>query len=103
MNGEIIRWARKFYNMSPEEAAQAIGVDISRYMNWENGTEHPTYARLKKISDVFRKPSAVFFSLSHRNFLQLRATYVRFLMKSLIRSVKISLYSFKKQEDTNSA
>lgn len=61
VNGEIIRWAREFYNMAPDEAAQAIGVDISRYMNWENGTEHPTYAKLKKISDVFRKPSAVFF------------------------------------------
>lgn len=61
VNGEIIRWAREFYNMSPDEAAQAIGVDITRYMNWEDGTEHPTYAKLKKISDVFRKPSAVFF------------------------------------------
>ena len=61
VNGEIIRWAREFYNISQDEAAQAIGVDISRYMNWENGTEHPTYAKLKKISDVFRKPSAVFF------------------------------------------
>lgn len=61
VNGEIIRWAREFYNMSPDKAAQAIGVDISRYMNWEDGTEHPTYAKLKKISDVFRKPSAIFF------------------------------------------
>lgn len=61
VNGKIIRWAREFYNMSPDEAAQAVGVDISRYMNWEDGTEHPTYAKLKKISDVFRKPSAVFF------------------------------------------
>ena len=61
VNGEIIRWAREFYNMSQIEAAQAIGVDISRYVNWENGSEHPTYAKLKKISDVFRKPSAVFF------------------------------------------
>ena len=61
VNGEIIRWARELYNMSPDEAARAIGVDISRYMNWEDGTEHPTYAKLKKISDVFRKPSAVFF------------------------------------------
>ena len=61
VNGKIIRWAREFYNMSPDEAAQAIGVDISRYMNWENGTEFPTYAKLKRISDVFHKPSAVFF------------------------------------------
>ena len=47
VNGKIIRWAREFYNMSPDEAAQAVGVDISRYMNWEDGTEHPTYAKLK--------------------------------------------------------
>lgn len=61
VNGRIIRWAREFYNMAPDEAARAIGVDIVRYMNWENGTEYPTYAKLKKISDVFHKPSAVFF------------------------------------------
>ena len=61
VNGEIIRWAREFYNMAPDEAAKAIGVDVSRYMNWEDGTEYPTYAMLKKISAVFRKPSAVFF------------------------------------------
>ena len=61
VNGAIIRWAREFYNMSPDEAAKAIGVDISRYLNWESGLEHPTYAKLKKISSVFRKPSAVFF------------------------------------------
>ena len=61
VNGNIIRWAREFYNMSPDDAAQAIGVDVTRYSNWESGTEYPTYAKLKKISDVFRKPSAVFF------------------------------------------
>lgn len=61
VNGEIIRWAREFYNMSPDESAQAIGVDLSRYLSWEEGTEFPTYAKLKKISDVFRKPSAIFF------------------------------------------
>ena len=61
VNGNIIRWAREFYNMTQEEAAHAIGVDISRYVNWELGEEYPTYAKLKKISNVFRKPTAVFF------------------------------------------
>ncbi len=61
VNGEIIRWAREFYNMSPDEAAHAIGVDVIRYVNWETGDEYPTYSKLKKISDVFRKPSALFF------------------------------------------
>ena len=61
VNGEIIRWAREFYNMSTEEAAKALDVELNRYSNWENGTEYPTYAKLKAISTVFRKPTAVFF------------------------------------------
>ena len=61
VNGEILRWAREFYNMNAEDAAKAIGVDVERYCNWEAGTDHPTYAKLRKISEVFRKPSAVFF------------------------------------------
>lgn len=61
VNGEIIRWAREYYNMQPDEAAKAIGVDLQRYSNWEGGQEYPSYAKLKKISEVFRKPSAIFF------------------------------------------
>lgn len=61
VNGKIIQWAREYYNMSSEEAAQKIGVDLEKYKDWEAGTDYPTYAKLKKISDVFHKPSAVFF------------------------------------------
>lgn len=61
VNGEIIRWAREYYNMGLDEAATAIGVDVERYNNWETGQDYPTYAKLKKISEVFKKPSAVFF------------------------------------------
>ena len=45
VNGEILRWAREFYNMNAEDAAKAIGVDVERYCNWEAGTDHPTYAK----------------------------------------------------------
>ena len=61
VNGKIIQWAREYYNMSYKEAAQRIGVDVDKYKNWENGTDYPTYAKLRKISDVFHKPSALFF------------------------------------------
>ena len=50
VNGNIIKWARELYNMPPEEAARAIGVDYERYCNWEAGTEFPTYAKLCKIN-----------------------------------------------------
>jgi len=45
VNGKIIQWAREYYNMSYEEAAQRIGVDVDKYKNWENGTDYPTYAK----------------------------------------------------------
>ena len=61
VNGQILRWARESYNMSISETAMAIGIDEQRYINWENGEEFPTYAKLKKISDVLHKPSALFF------------------------------------------
>ena len=35
VNGEILRWAREFYNMNAEDAAKAIGVDVERYHNEE--------------------------------------------------------------------
>ncbi len=61
VNGTIIKWARERYNMSTVEAAHAIGIDIQRYEKWENNEDFPTYAMLKKISNVFQKPSALFF------------------------------------------
>ncbi len=61
INGQIIKWAREYYNMTSDEAAKAIGVDINKYCNWESGQEFPTYAKLKKVSEVFHKPSAIFF------------------------------------------
>ena len=51
--------------MSYEEAAQRIGVDVDKYKNWENGTDYPTYAKLRKISDAFHKPSALSFFRFH--------------------------------------
>ena len=36
VNGQILRWARENYNMTPGETAAAIGVDEARYLRWEN-------------------------------------------------------------------
>ena len=49
VNGEILRWAREFYNMNAEDAAKAIGVDVERYCNWEAGTDHPNSAQLPNL------------------------------------------------------
>lgn len=61
INGTIIQWAREYYNMSEENAAHAIGIDVERYQKWESGDEYPTYAKLKQISATFHRPTAIFF------------------------------------------
>lgn len=61
INGNIIRWARCRCNLSIEDAAKAIGIDVTKYSDIENGNEFPTYAKLKKIGEVFHKPTAIFF------------------------------------------
>ena len=61
VNGQIIRWARELYNIAPEEMSKKLHIDISRYLDWESGKEYPTYAQLKKISEILKKPSAIFF------------------------------------------
>lgn len=53
VNGNIICWAREFYNMSPEETARSIGVSTEKYSAWESGAEFSTYAKLKKSAMYF--------------------------------------------------
>lgn len=61
VNGEIIRWAREFYNMELDDAAKSIGISVEKLIAWEEGKDYPTYAKLRKLSEVYRKPSAIFF------------------------------------------
>lgn len=61
VNNDIIRWAREFYNMEVEEAAKSIGISVEKLIDWEEGKDYPTYAKLRKLSEVYRKPSAIFF------------------------------------------
>ena len=49
VNGNILKWAREFYNMSLEEAANAIGVNYEKYCNWENGSDFPTFGRIMAV------------------------------------------------------
>lgn len=80
INGEIIRWAREYYNMQPDEAATAIGVDLQRYTNWESGQEFPTYAKLKRSVRFSESRVPSFSSQSRQYCRRLKATYGHYLM-----------------------
>lgn len=84
VNGQILRWARENYNMTPGETAAAIGVDEARYLRWENGEEFPTYAKLKKVSEVLISQALSFSSPSRRRSTMSRGICVPCLGRCLI-------------------
>jgi len=59
INSKILIWARETSGTTIQEAKEKFGED--KLAAWENGTEFPTYAELKKIGSYYRKPIAVFF------------------------------------------
>lgn len=62
VNNNILAWARKELNISQEEVANKIGRKIDDIVNWENGSDYPTYAQLEKLAySIYKKPLAVFF------------------------------------------
>ena len=61
INPSVLKWARSALGYSNVELAKKIKVKLENYDKWELGTEKPSFAQLKKISDVLKRPSAVFF------------------------------------------
>ncbi len=74
INHDILSWARKQANLSPELAAQKAHIGeikkrgttepISpslRLERWERGIESPTYTQLIKLAKAYRRPILTFF------------------------------------------
>ena len=57
---ELLVWARKQAQLDPVGAAKRIGVETETLIAWEEGDGRPTFAKLKKISEVYRKSLTLF-------------------------------------------
>jgi Zn-dependent peptidase ImmA (M78 family) len=57
----VLRWARESIDLSPKAAAKRIGVPDGRVEAWEDGTEAPTVAQLKRAASVYKRALSVFF------------------------------------------
>jgi Zn-dependent peptidase ImmA (M78 family) len=69
----MLRWARESLNLPIKEAAQKIGVKVSKLSGWESGVSSPTVVQLRKAAAVYKRPLAVFFlSEAPRDFEALR-------------------------------
>lgn len=61
INPRVLMWARSACGYTPEELVKKIKVKLENYLSWENGQDKPSFSQLKKIADVLKRPSAVFF------------------------------------------
>ena len=57
----VLRWARETVGLIPVAASRKINVPDDRVAQWEAGEVQPTIAQLRRASDVYKRPLAVFF------------------------------------------
>lgn len=58
---DLLIWARENIGLDIEDAAKKIGVKPERLRQWENGEKRPTIKQLRKVSQVYKRPLAVFY------------------------------------------
>lgn len=71
VNKSILTWARKQAGYSHIEISNIIKKDVSK---WENGEDYPTYSQLKKLSDKYKKPVAIFFFPEPPKLISIRSS-----------------------------
>lgn len=57
----VIKWAREKAHYSLDVSAKKIGVAPEKLKEWENGKNLPTMTQARKMSQVYRRPLAVFY------------------------------------------
>ena len=59
---EVLKWAReKRIKLEIDYAAKKLKIDMEHLEAWENGTEQPTFAQLKKIAKLYRTHISIFY------------------------------------------
>ncbi|MEW5813925.1 MAG: helix-turn-helix transcriptional regulator [Spirochaetota bacterium] len=57
----LLTWARESLGFSLADAAKKLNVAEDRLRAWEVGEDRPTINQLRKMTDVYKRPLAVFF------------------------------------------
>lgn len=69
INLDILKWARMSAGFCVEEITNILKkkwktIKIDSLQNWENGINKPTFAQLIFLSEKYKRPLAVFFSIN---------------------------------------
>lgn len=61
IDGDMLVWARAVMRMSPEVAANKLGVTVDQLRSWEHGKKKPTVRQLRKIAKAYGQSFAAFY------------------------------------------
>lgn len=61
VNPDVLVWARESSRLTIDAAAKKLGISPERLNEWESGTLRPTINQLRKMSEVYKRPLAVFY------------------------------------------
>ncbi len=57
----VLRWARKTAGYDIPAAAKKLRESEERLAAWEAGDESPTIAKMRRLSEIYKRPLAVFY------------------------------------------
>src|SRR5438552_6557650 len=57
----LLFWARKSSGLTIDGAAKRAGVTAERLATWESGEQKPTFAQLRKLGVIYKRPLAIFY------------------------------------------
>jgi Zn-dependent peptidase ImmA (M78 family) len=57
----VLVWARTTSGLSLAEASRKVGVNEAKLAAWEAGDQRPTFAQLRKLGSVYKRPVAAFY------------------------------------------
>src|SRR5580704_13050738 len=56
-----LRWARVSAGYEPEAVANKLKIASDRLILWETGRAFPTFAQLRNLAKVYKRPTAIFY------------------------------------------
>lgn len=57
----VLMWARESAGLPMELAAKKATITSERLAAWESGEQRPTFAQLRKLSEIYKRPLAIFY------------------------------------------
>ncbi len=61
VNSERLKFARVYYDFSTEEVYERLNIKLEELNNLESGKVLPSYAKLNKLAELYKRPLLYFF------------------------------------------